>query len=40
VRYRIADASVFDLCEHVCGSVQRQLDELQALIGERQGAER
>ncbi len=40
VRYRIADASVFDLCEHVCGSVQRQLDELQALVGERQGAER
>jgi DNA-binding transcriptional ArsR family regulator len=40
VRYRIADASVFDLCEHVCGSVQRQLDELQALVGERRGAER
>ena len=34
VRYRIADAGVFDLCEHVCGSVQRQLDSLRSLMGE------
>jgi DNA-binding transcriptional ArsR family regulator len=33
VRYRIADPSVFELCEHVCGGVQRQLDELRSLMG-------
>jgi DNA-binding transcriptional ArsR family regulator len=30
--YSIADPSVFSLCEEVCGGVQRQLDELSALI--------
>jgi DNA-binding transcriptional ArsR family regulator len=30
--YRIADESVFALCEQVCGSLQRQLDELGAVI--------
>ena len=32
VLYSIADESVFELCEHVCGGVQRQLDELSRLI--------
>jgi DNA-binding transcriptional ArsR family regulator len=30
--YSIADPSVFALCEEVCGSVQRQLAELTALV--------
>ncbi len=33
VRYRIADPSVFELCEIVCGGVQRQLQELRLLVG-------
>src|SRR3954453_13238460 len=28
-RYAITDASVFELCETVCGGLRRQLDELQ-----------
>jgi DNA-binding transcriptional ArsR family regulator len=32
--YSIADESVFRLCEEVCGSLQRQLEELRGLIGE------
>ncbi len=28
VYYRIVDATVFDLCEHVCGTMERQLGEL------------
>jgi DNA-binding transcriptional ArsR family regulator len=32
VLYDIADDSVFALCETVCGGVQRQLDELDALL--------
>jgi DNA-binding transcriptional ArsR family regulator len=31
-RYRIADDSVFELCEQVCGSLQRQLDGLTAVV--------
>ena len=31
--YRIADESIFDLCEQVCGSVQSQLATLAALVG-------
>ncbi len=31
-RYSIADEGVFELCEQVCGSVRRQLDELDALV--------
>jgi len=31
-RYAIADESVFDLCEHVCGGVRRQLADLAALL--------
>jgi DNA-binding transcriptional ArsR family regulator len=32
VLYAIADESVFDLCEHVCGGLRRQLDELSGLV--------
>jgi DNA-binding transcriptional ArsR family regulator len=28
VSYRIVDETVFDLCEHVCGTIERQLAEL------------
>jgi DNA-binding transcriptional ArsR family regulator len=31
--YRIADPSVLDLCEHVCGSVERRAAELSRLVG-------
>lgn len=30
--YRIADDSVFELCERVCGSLQRRVDELSAVV--------
>ena len=30
--YAIADESVFELCEHVCGGLRRQLDELDAML--------
>jgi DNA-binding transcriptional ArsR family regulator len=30
--YSIADPSVFALCDEVCGSVRRQLTELNALV--------
>ena len=30
--YAFADATVFDLCEQVCGGLQQQLAELSALI--------
>jgi DNA-binding transcriptional ArsR family regulator len=32
-RYEIADDSVFELCETVCGGLRRQLDEIDALLG-------
>jgi DNA-binding transcriptional ArsR family regulator len=32
VYYRIVDETVFDLCEHVCGSIERQLAELGQLF--------
>ena len=32
VRYAIADNSVFDLCETVCGGVRRRLDDLNAVL--------
>jgi DNA-binding transcriptional ArsR family regulator len=32
VYYRVADEGVFELCESVCGSVQQQLSELNALL--------
>jgi DNA-binding transcriptional ArsR family regulator len=31
--YWIADPGVFALCEDVCGSLRRQLDELHAVVG-------
>jgi ArsR family transcriptional regulator len=33
VYYRIADASVLELCEQVCGSLQAQLAALADLVG-------
>ena len=30
--YAIVDESVFAMCEQVCGSIQRQLAELNALV--------
>ena len=33
VYYRIADEAVFTLCEQVCGSLQAQLAQLNALVG-------
>ena len=32
VYYRVLDAGVFELCETVCGSVQRQVEELNAIF--------
>ena len=32
VFYRVADAGIFELCETVCGSVQRQVAELNAIF--------
>src|ERR1019366_4423410 len=32
VRYGIADDGVFELCQQVCGGVQRQLDELDSVL--------
>ena len=32
VFYRVLDAGVFQLCETVCGSVQRQVSELNAIL--------
>jgi len=34
VHYRIVDEGVFELCERVCGSVQRQLAALDEIVGE------
>ncbi len=31
-RYEITDASVFNLCEEVCGGLRRQLQELDLLL--------
>lgn len=30
--YRIADAGIFDLCEQVCGSLERQYTELGRVL--------
>ena len=35
VYYRIADPSVYALCELVCGNVARQLEAQAAVLGER-----
>jgi DNA-binding transcriptional ArsR family regulator len=34
VYYRIADEGVLALCEQVCGSVRRDLEELDELFGQ------
>jgi DNA-binding transcriptional ArsR family regulator len=31
-RYRISDESVFELCDLVCGGVQKHVDELSAIL--------
>ena len=31
--YAIADEEVFELCERVCGGLQRQLEQLEAALG-------
>lgn len=31
-RYEIADDSVFELCETVCGGLRRRVDELEATL--------
>jgi DNA-binding transcriptional ArsR family regulator len=31
-RYEVADGSVFDLCDQVCGGLRRQLDELNRML--------
>lgn len=31
--YSITDDSVFELCEHVCGGLRRQVAELDAVLG-------
>jgi len=30
--YEVTDAGIYELCEHVCGSVERRLQELQQVI--------
>ncbi len=37
VRCRIADETVLELCEQVCGGLQRQVATLQALLGSGAG---
>lgn len=32
VRYEIADPAVFELCEHVCGGLRRQVAELEGIV--------
>lgn len=32
VRYAVVDASVFDLCEHVCGRIETQTAHLRELL--------
>ena len=34
VRYRIADRTVFALCEDVCGGIHRQIEDLRTLMEE------
>jgi DNA-binding transcriptional ArsR family regulator len=31
-RYSIADPSVFELCEHVCGGLRRRIAELEGVL--------
>ena len=34
VFYRVIDGGVFELCEHVCGSLERRSDDLRALLSD------
>jgi DNA-binding transcriptional ArsR family regulator len=36
--YRISDEGVFQLCEQVCGTIERQLAELGGLLAKASGA--
>lgn len=36
--YSIAEPSVFELCDHVCGGIRRQVAELDALLQEGRAA--
>lgn len=38
VRYEIADEMVMRICSEVCGGIRRTLDELDALVSEREVA--
>jgi DNA-binding transcriptional ArsR family regulator len=40
VHYAIADDTVFDLCEQVCGGLARQLAELHEIVGGLEGSVR
>jgi DNA-binding transcriptional ArsR family regulator len=40
MRYRVVDESVYRLCEEVCGSIARQVDDLQALLATASRQER
>jgi DNA-binding transcriptional ArsR family regulator len=37
VRCRIADETVFDLCELVCGGIARQVEEVRSLLESTEG---
>jgi len=32
VYYRVTDPSIFELCEQVCGSLEREVDQLRAIF--------
>jgi hypothetical protein len=32
VIYHIADKSIFDMCDHVCGSLQRRIEGQAAML--------
>jgi hypothetical protein len=34
-RYSISDPSMFELCDQVCGTVRRQVQELEAILQPR-----
>lgn len=40
VIYSIADPAIFELCDHVCGSIQRRLTQNAKAFGGRRGFQR
>jgi len=38
VIYRIADQTIFDMCDHVCGSLQRRIEGQAEVFSSRAGA--